>query len=105
MIAEIHRQLVELHGQKTAPKPYAAAYKNWSEDPYGGGVNFWKIHVKSWEVMPKMVHPVEKLPVFVTGEAYSRVQGWVEGALQTSELLLQDHFKLDPPAWVPEGEQ
>jgi monoamine oxidase len=104
MIAEIHRQLVELHGQKTAPKPYAAAYKNWSEDPYGGGVNFWKIHVKSWEVMPKMVHPVEKLPVFVIGEAYSRVQGWVEGALQTSELLLQDHFKLDPPAWVPEGE-
>jgi hypothetical protein len=35
----------------------------------------------------------------VCGEAYSRNQGWVEGALETTELMLQEHFDLKRPTW------
>lgn len=102
---EVHRQLVEMHGVPDAPAPYAAMYHDWSADPYGGGVNLWNIGAKSWEVIPQMAAPVDGVPVFVCGEAYSGAQGWVEGALQTAELVLTGHLGLDPvPAVLPPTE-
>jgi monoamine oxidase len=100
MVDEVNRQLTEMHGMKYVPDYYAAAYMDWSDDPFGGGVNFWNIHEKSWEVIPQMVNPVAGVPVYVCGEAYSGGQGWVEGALQTAELMLQTHFGLGEPDWV-----
>jgi monoamine oxidase len=91
---EIHRELVEMHGVPDAPRPYAAVYHDWIDDPFGGGVNFWNIGVKSWRVIPKMAHPVSTLPVYVCGEAYSDSQGWVEGALRTAEIVLTKHLGL-----------
>ena len=42
--------------------------------------------------------------VFLCGEAYSVSQGWVEGALNTAERMLEEHFGLPRPAWVhPDG--
>lgn len=93
---EAHRQLVLMHDLPEAPEPYAVLYHDWSEDPYGGGVNFWNIGVRSWEVIPRMVQPVPGAPVYVCGEAYSGAQGWVEGALQTAEAVLTEHLGLGP---------
>lgn len=96
MVDEIHRQLLIMHGVTQAPAPYAAIYHDWIDDPFGGGVNFWNIGVKSWEVMPKIAKPVASAPVYVVGEAYSDAQGWVEGALRMSELVLTTHLGLSP---------
>lgn len=100
MSAEIHRQLKMLHNMPYAPEPGAAVYMDWGQDPYGGGVNFWNIHARSWELIPRIVHPVASTPVYICGEAYSNAQGWVEGALQTAEILLHDQLQLEPPNWV-----
>jgi hypothetical protein len=97
MVEEAHRQVVQMHGMSYAPMPYAAAYRDWAEDPYGGGVNFWRIHAKSWEVLPAIINPRPGIPVYICGEAYSHEQGWVEGSLQTAELMLQRHFALKAP--------
>ena len=80
-----------------APQPpYAAAVRDWSADPFGGACHAWKIHERSWEVVDKIVRPVEGLPVYICGEAYSREQGWVQGALDSAERLLQRCFSLEP---------
>jgi len=100
MVAEADRQLKEMHGLRVSPPPYAAAYIDWGVDPFGGGVNFWNIHARSSEVIPQMINPVPNIPVYVCGEAYSNAQGWVEGALETAELLLQGHFALSAPGWL-----
>jgi monoamine oxidase len=100
MIDEVDRQLREVHRVRYTPTPYAAAYMDWGVDPYGGGVNYWNIHARSPEVIPRMAQPVPPLPVYVCGEAYSNGQAWVEGALESAELVLQDHFGLPPPDWV-----
>ncbi len=100
MVQEADRQLKEMHGLRVSPPPYAAAYIDWGVDPYGGGVNFWNIHARSADVIQRMIKPVPNMPVYVCGEAYSNGQGWVEGALETAELVLQKHFGLPAPSWV-----
>jgi monoamine oxidase len=108
---DITRQMVqaaqdlvrEIHGLEFIPEPYTAAYHDWSDDPYGAGWHAWKAGVEFWKVMPKIRKPVASEDVYVCGEAYSINQGWVEGALQTAELMLEEHFDLKPPSWLPEG--
>jgi monoamine oxidase len=94
MVREIHRELLVMHGVTDAPEPYAAIYHDWIDDPFGGGVNFWNIGVKSWEVMAKIAQPVAGAPVYVIGESYTDAQGWVEGALRSAEIVLTDHLGL-----------
>jgi monoamine oxidase len=100
MVEEAQRELKEMHGLRYVPDCYEAVYRDWGDDPFGGGVNFWNIHEKSWEVIPSMIHPALGVPVYVCGEAYSGSQGWVEGALETAELMLQTCFGLAEPDWV-----
>ena len=91
----------EIHNLQFVPEPYTAAYHDWSEDPYGAGWHAWKAGVEFWKVMPRIRKPVPEDDVFICGEAYSINQGWVEGALQTAELMLEEHFGLKRPSWLP----
>ena len=100
MVMEMHRQIARMHDVQDAPEPFDAAYMDWSVDPYGGGVHFWNRGYKSWEVLEQMTQPVADFPCYVCGEAYSTNQTWVEGALQTAEIVLQKHFGLLKPAWI-----
>ena len=101
MVEAAQSQVREVHGLEFVPRPYAAAYHDWSDDPYGGGWHAWKAGFRFWEIMPKIRNPVPGEDVFVCGEAYSINQGWVEGALQTAELMLEEHFGLQRPRWLP----
>lgn len=102
MVMEMHRQIAQMHDVQDAPAPIDAAYMDWSIDPFGGGVHFWNRGYKSWEVLEQMTRPVADFPCYVCGEAYSTNQTWVEGALQTAEIVLQQHFGLAKPSWVTE---
>jgi MreB/Mbl protein len=107
MVEEIHRQLLEMHGitdPTTVPAPYAGAYRDWGEDPYGGGANFWHVGVSSYEVARAIMQPKPPLPVYICGESYSHGQGWVEGALETAEAMLEQHFGLTKPPWKQDAE-
>ncbi len=99
MVMEMHRQLKQMHNIQYAPKPYDAACMDWSVDPYGGGVHFWNRGYKSWEILQDMTQPVPDFPCYICGEAYSTNQTWVEGALQTAEIVLTK-LGLAPPKWI-----
>jgi monoamine oxidase len=101
MVAEGHRQLCELHGLPGLPPPYAAAFHDWGEDPYGGGWHSWNIGVDTPAAMARIVKPAADQEVYICGESYSTYQGWVEGALQTAEMMLTGHFGLAPPPPAP----
>ena len=95
MVDEVARQLATIHGLAYVPKVQNAAFRDWGDDPFGGGWNSWNIGVKSWEVKERIVQPFDDRPLFICGEAYSDAQGWVEGALQTADLAL-DKLGLKP---------
>jgi monoamine oxidase len=39
-------------------------------------------------VKQRIIQPHAKMPLYICGEAYSDAQGWVEGALQTADMML-----------------
>lgn len=88
MITEMARQLRTIHDLSYTPIVRNACFRDWGEDPYGGGWNSWNISVNSQEVKYKITNPIEGCPLYICGEAYSDAQGWVEGALQTADIML-----------------
>lgn len=88
MVEELSRQLAQIHDLKYSPKVTQAAFRDWGDDPFGGGWNSWNIGVESWKVRDKITHPIADLRLYICGEAYSDAQGWVEGALQTADIML-----------------
>jgi len=70
------------------PEVRNAAFRDWGDDPFGGGWNSWNIGVKSWDVKREIVQPLAGRALYICGEAYSDAQGWVEGALQTADMML-----------------
>ncbi|MBR9920898.1 MAG: FAD-dependent oxidoreductase [Bacteroidetes bacterium] len=100
MVREAMAQLRELHGREDIPSPYVTWYKDWSEDPYGGGYHAWKANYNIQEVMKYMRNPNKKEHIYICGEAYSDQQGWVEGAFCVAERMLEEHFDLNRPKWL-----
>ncbi len=93
--------LAEMHGLQELPPPYWGAYKDWTDDPYGGGWHFWNVGAHAWETIPAIRQPQAAAPVYICGESYTNEQGWVEGALNSAEHVLEDHFQLARPSWLP----
>lgn len=93
MVKRAQTQLAEATG-KAIPAPHASAYMDWSEDPYGGGWSFWAPGTNVARVMAETRQLADSL--FVVGDSFSGMQGWVEGALTYTEKLLQEKFELDP---------
>lgn len=89
MVEEVARQLGIIHGLSYTPQVVDAAFRDWGDDPFGGGWNAWNIGVESWNVIKQIVKPYNEHSLFICGEAYSDAQGWVEGALQTADLMLE----------------
>ncbi|MEU6071169.1 MULTISPECIES: FAD-dependent oxidoreductase [Streptomyces] len=102
LVDEAQRQLRELHGPDARiPEPTAVHFQNWVQDPYGAAYHFWQVGVKSWEVMPRMRRPLRDANLYVCGDSWSTGQGWVYGALTQAELVLEEHFGLPRPPWLP----
>jgi len=95
--------LERAHGINFIPQPYAFVYADWTANPFGGAYNLWKPGYKSWEITKDIIKPSDKSEVYIVGEAYSTKQGWVEGAFETAEQMLETYFDLDRPSWLPEA--
>ncbi|MBV7263033.1 FAD-dependent oxidoreductase [Photobacterium sp. WH24] len=92
MMTEVTRQVNLMHdvsaAEVTPTLPLQAAFRDWGDDPFGGGWNSWNIGVQSDDVANNIVQPLANTHLYICGEAYSHSQGWVEGALQTAQLML-----------------
>lgn len=55
------------------------------------GAHYWKprkVHLDQEKLIKKINHPFDGL--YIIGEAYSSYQAWIEGALRTSEIALEN---------------
>jgi flavin-dependent amine oxidoreductase len=99
MIRHAQMQLARMHGLDV-PTPYLAAYRNWGAPPFGGAWHLWRVNADSVAVGMRMRRPLFEYNVHVCGEAYSGIQAFIEGALTSTELVLQEQLGLPPPDWL-----
>ena len=84
-VSQAQALLRQLHPDDEVPEPIGSAFADWPD----GAWHVWHAGVRSWEVMERIEQPVPDLPLFVCGEAFSWSQGWVEGALETTDRVLR----------------
>ncbi len=106
LVKKAHHQLRQLHPDVVdMPEPYVALMFDWTERrPYfGGGWHTWNVREQPWRVMASLIRPVNGLSIHICGEAFSPDQGWVEGALQSAELVLRE-LGLSRPQWLAQSD-
>ncbi len=107
-LARFHRRYNRDILDKPEMSPELVLFKNWSHPPYYGGWHSWNIadhQLRSSEVRAIMRKPFMDDNIHVVGEAFSCDQGWIEGALRTTEAVLCSCFKLSTPEWIDPSEQ
>ncbi len=97
---EIHHEAALTYGLQP-PQPLAACFQDWTAEPYGGGWHFWRVGYDSAEIADRVMKPFADRELYICGEAYGVYDpGWVEGALERAETMLQRHFGLPSPKWL-----
>jgi len=86
LVRKIQQQLEEIHGH-TIEEPIAGIYKDWGAagESFGGGWHTWMIGADADKFQTAPRPP----GLYFCGEVFSRDQGWIEGALRTSECVLR----------------
>jgi monoamine oxidase len=88
MLLEVQRSLREMHPEVAAvPEPVGSALMHWGADPHEVGWQFWRGGAVSDEVLPLAPQPDPRVPIYLAGEAFSRHQSWVEGALESADSV------------------
>ena len=92
----------EIFNTHYVPAPILTSARIWqgsvnfdvpAEQQFGYGVHQWAVGADDRQVMKDLVEPLPNL--FTCGEAFSDYQGWVEGALRSTDLVLKQGFNLD----------
>ena len=83
-----------------APEPYYAHFQNWTKEPWGAGWHAFTAGNNDNLLIPQILQPLPEENIFICGECWSNVQGWVQGALNTSEVMLETKLGLAPPTWL-----
>jgi hypothetical protein len=102
-MARVKEQLTKVTGYDV-PIPGTVLLKHWSKPPAYVGWHSWNMGFKSWQIAAKMVQPFgSDISLFTCGEAFSSEQGWIEGALKSTERVLET-LGLATPQWVDQSE-
>lgn len=86
----LNKQLKLLFPDMDIPK--AKWYKHC---PWNSGAGYWKKGYDRKLIMPQMIEPLGKnTHLYICGENYSSHQAWVEGALETADMVLDKMKKI-----------
>lgn len=79
-------------------------YRIWkADDPVTmtDAIHFWRAGVKWWEDYNDALQPLgDASTIHIIGEAFSHNQGWMEGATETAEHLVQEVLGIAKPNWL-----
>jgi len=87
----LNKQLKQLFPDIDIPKA-----KWFKHCPWISGAGYWKKRSDRKIIMPKMIEALGSYRnLYICGENYSSHQAWVEGSLETSDMVLNKIYKYD----------
>jgi protoporphyrinogen oxidase len=94
-MSEINQELAKVYPDITIPAPLWIDHHYWAN-----AAGYWKVGYDADLVIPKIIQPFEGKSLYICGENYSNHQAWIEGALETAQLVLR---KLDGNSDIKKG--
>ncbi|KZN59550.1 amine oxidoreductase [Pseudoalteromonas luteoviolacea CPMOR-1] len=103
VVAQATKFFKEIFNTHYVPEPILTSARIWegstkfdipASRQFGFGVHQWAVGANDKEVMETLSEPLPNL--YTCGEAFSDYQGWVEGALRSTDLALEKSFGLKP---------
>ncbi|PAJ76389.1 amine oxidoreductase [Pseudoalteromonas sp. NBT06-2] len=95
----------EIFNTSYIPEPVFTSARVWQgsttfdvkdSEQFGFGVHQWGIGANDREVIARLAQPFgDDQAIFTCNEAYSDYQGWVEGSLRSTNVMLEKGFDLD----------
>lgn len=55
---------------------------------YAEATHLWKVNCDGEQLQPRLLQPFSDMHLYICGESYSSNQGWIEGALETSNAVV-----------------
>ena len=102
MIAKLRQQLAVVHNieEKDVPMPITGLCIDWGHETNEHCAwHFWNVNHRAKEVAQRMEQPFESESLYTCGEAFSSNQGWIEGALQSTERVFK-RLEISLPEWL-----
>ncbi len=94
VVAEAIQQFKEIFNFPTIPEPIMTSFRLWNaESDFGFAVHQWALNADDRNVMKLLANPVDG--IYTCNEAFSDMQGWVQGSLRSADIMLK-HFGIDP---------
>ena len=88
VVNEATRQFRLLFNTHWVPEPVMTSYRLWDgENDFGYAVHQWALDASDRGVIKRLAEPVSN--IYTCNEAYSDMQGWVNGSLRSADLVLQ----------------
>lgn len=89
VVDEAVKQFKELFATHHVPRPVMTSYRNWDgEDYFGYAYHQWGMNTDDRAVMQRMTTLVEGEDIYSCNEAWSDMQGWVNGSLRSTDRVL-----------------
>lgn len=86
LLQRMNNDLTKLFPEINIPNPLWIKHHYWNS-----GAAYWRTGIESSKMIPKIIEPFGKdEPLYICGENFSSHQAWMEGALQTSELVVNE---------------
>lgn len=96
LVKELSRQIGLLFGTTNVPVPALTSFRAWNgSDDFEYAYHQWKLGVVDSEVRRRLAKPYDDRDFFICNEAFSDMQGWVNGSLRSSNAVLK-HLGIDP---------
>lgn len=91
VVHEAIKQFKELFKTHYVPEPILTSYRNWDgEDNFGYAYHQWALNTDDKEVIQRMTKLVADEEIYSCNESWSDMQGWVNGSLRSTDLVLAE---------------
>ena len=88
-MTELNRELGKLYPNINIPAPLWMSHHYWAN-----AAAYWRVGYDANNIIPKIIQPFNGKSLYICGENYSNHQAWIEGALETANLVL-DKLEVD----------
>ena len=89
---KIMKNIRMLFSEKKIPEPIFL-----SSSFYAEGTHVWKVNCDGKSLQHRIIQPYRDMNLYICGESYSTNQGWIEGALETSNAVVELIRNKSPP--------